>query len=98
MLWVVAMLKTHVTRNAEIKIITGSASDKAFLGKLLNARIAGSGSNLLIVFFFLLCLNFNQCGLGLIVRDPWCESLSSAGDDFAVLDETFNHPVTIATT
>ena len=34
MLWVVAMLKTHVTRNAEIKIITGSASDKAFLGKL----------------------------------------------------------------
>lgn len=37
MLWVVAMLKTHVTRNAEIKIITGSASDKAFLGKLLNA-------------------------------------------------------------
>jgi len=37
MLWIVAMLKTHVTRNTEIKVITGSASDKAFLGKLLNA-------------------------------------------------------------
>jgi len=34
MLWVVAMLETHVTWNAEIKVITCSASDKAFLGKL----------------------------------------------------------------
>jgi len=34
MFWVVAMLKTHVTWNAEIKIITGRTSYKAFLGKL----------------------------------------------------------------
>ena len=34
MLWVVAMLKAYVTWNAEIKVITGSASNKAFLGKL----------------------------------------------------------------
>jgi hypothetical protein len=33
-LWVVAMLKTHVTWNTEIKVITGSASDEALLGKL----------------------------------------------------------------
>jgi hypothetical protein len=40
MLWVVAMLKTHMTWNAEIKVITGSASDKAFLGKLCDTWLA----------------------------------------------------------
>jgi hypothetical protein len=34
MLWVVAMLKAHVTWDAKVKVITRSASDKAFLGKL----------------------------------------------------------------
>jgi len=32
------------------------------------------------------------------VRDPWWESLSGTGDYLTVLDETFDHPVTVAAT
>ena len=32
------------------------------------------------------------------MRESWCEGLSSAGDNFAVLDETFYHPMTFTAT
>jgi hypothetical protein len=47
MLRVVAMLVVNVAWNAEIIIITSSASNEALLGKFLNAAVASTGYSLL---------------------------------------------------
>jgi hypothetical protein len=89
-LGVVAMFQTNVAWDAQIVIITGSASDEILFGQFLNARVAGAGSNIDLGLF-------NESSLG-SRESLWLNGLSGASDDLAILNITLNHPMPLATT
>jgi hypothetical protein len=89
-LWVVTMLVSDMACNAQIVVWARSASNEVLLSKLLNARIASTSGNDQTRILGLEGSRGNSWNwlLGL-----WCNSLSSAVDNFSVLDEALDHPV-----
>lgn len=93
MLRVVSMIHSNMAGNAKIVIWARSACNEVLFGHFLDAGIAGTSCN---VKTFLLSLEFGYHDWlwdnGLLL---WWHSLSGAGDDIAVLDETLDHPVIV---
>jgi len=89
-----AMLLSTVASKTEIIVFTAQASDKVFLSHFLDAGVAGTSNNILLLFFLWL----NKSSLRLRSRWLWCNGLRCAVNDLAILHETFNHPVIITTT
>lgn len=85
-LGVVAMLHTDMASDAKVVVGACSAGNEVLLGKLLNARVAGAGSNwnLQIRDSLLDRLDFRRHGL------------SRAVDDFSVLHDTLEKPMVLA--
>jgi len=92
MLRVMAVFHLYMALDAKVVIITSSASDKVILSQLRNAGIAGTGrySNLLLFWS-------NKSSLGLGELWFWCNCLSCAVDNLAILHKTLDKPVVLAT-
>jgi hypothetical protein len=87
MLRMMTVLHTYMARDTKIKIGASGASDKIFLSKLLDARVASTGThgNLQVI---------RNSWLGDLLG-LWCNCLSGAVDNASVLHETLDHPMII---
>jgi hypothetical protein len=93
MLRVVAMLHPYMAPNTQVVIVTCVASDKLVVRQLDDAGIAGAGRHGNLLLF-----GGHESGLGL--RELWlgCNGLCDAVGHLAILHETFDEPVVIAST
>ena len=104
-------LATGVTVDAQIEVVAGCASDKLALRQHNNTAVARTGwdlrllreglclvckrsGHLLLVLAGTLHQVFDLDGLAR-ASGTWRDALSSAVDDFAILDRTLDEPVTL---
>jgi len=94
MFGVVAMLHNDMASNAEVEVITSSASNEVLNRQFLDARVASTGSNDLGLLG-----DKSSLGLG-ERRNLWlrCNGLGGAVDDLSILNKTLDHPVSITFT
>lgn len=107
MSWMVAMLVSCVTLDAQVEVVTSGTSDELALGEDDYAAVARAGRN---VRFFGQSLGLVSEGTRHLrhhswrwldkIRDrhdlAWGDTLSGAVDDLAVLDRTLDEPVTLS--
>jgi hypothetical protein len=95
---VVTMLVANMASQAKVIIVARDASNKLLLGENGDTAVAGA-SRLLFVcnrLFLIGKSSWNLLLLGLLGLDFGCDTLGSAVNNAAVLDEALDHPVPAA--